>query len=185
MPFHSDVPDVERAITFDDFSEGRCMMLSTVAAAIEGLDVPHCGAILSGRSFNFIGGYLQATGRVLRPHPGKRYGIVIDLTGASVRHGLPDQDRVYSLEGRPISGGHSVPSPGGGGLIDPEVLDREMRMIATGGVEDPPTPVSLPEPDPLRLKRELELKKLIRKAHTKYGKEAAARLRKELEGMYL
>jgi DNA repair protein RadD len=46
--------------------------------------------------------YLQMVGRVLRPHLSKQYAILIDLSGASLVHGLPTEDREYSLEGKGI-----------------------------------------------------------------------------------
>lgn len=46
--------------------------------------------------------YLQACGRVLRPHPGKEHAVIIDLTGASLVHSWPTVDRIYSLDGKGI-----------------------------------------------------------------------------------
>lgn len=181
--FHSSLPLGERESAYDSFEQGKCLMLSTVAAAIEGLDVPHCGAVILGRSFQFIGGYLQATGRVLRAHPGKPDGVVIDLTGATVRHGAPDQDREYSLSGKAISGGGGNPNGHGAPSVLPEVLDLELRMTARGALPEGamPAPVSLPDPDPERLKRALRLKKEMRKLQTRYGKSIAQKLSAELE----
>ncbi len=37
-------------------------------------------------------------GRTLRPSPGKAEAIIIDLVGNTAAHGLPEQDRHWSLE---------------------------------------------------------------------------------------
>jgi superfamily II DNA or RNA helicase len=38
-------------------------------------------------------------GRALRPYPNKEYARIIDLGGNWERHGLPDCDRVWTLDG--------------------------------------------------------------------------------------
>lgn len=42
---------------------------------------------------------MQMVGRVLRPHRGKHDALVVDLRGVSHKHGLPDDNRVWSLAG--------------------------------------------------------------------------------------
>lgn len=69
----------------------------------EGVDVPEAGVAVSCRSFRFSGAMIQAFGRVLRSAPGKRRALILDLTGATHVHGLPTEDRDYSLEGRAIA----------------------------------------------------------------------------------
>ena len=44
--------------------------------------------------------YLQQVGRGLRRCDGKPYAVVLDHAGNSNRHGLPTEDREWSLEGR-------------------------------------------------------------------------------------
>src|SRR5690606_1113872 len=41
---HSKLRDRDRELAFSRFERGDCKVLSTVAAAIEGLNIPHCGA---------------------------------------------------------------------------------------------------------------------------------------------
>jgi hypothetical protein len=67
---------------------------------------------------------------VLRPAPHKRRALVIDLCGATHIHGYPDQDREYSLTGRPISG-----SSGGLGQTEREpfvqnILNVDLEVAA-------------------------------------------------------
>jgi superfamily II DNA or RNA helicase len=52
-------------------------------------------------------------GRVLRPFPGKTNSIILDHVGNVFRHGFPDQDRVWTLDGedvekRPTVAGETV-----------------------------------------------------------------------------
>ncbi|MGI9501601.1 MAG: hypothetical protein ACR2RE_00915, partial [Geminicoccaceae bacterium] len=44
--------------------------------------------------------FLQQVGRTLRPAPGKDKAIILDHAGNALRHGLPDDNREWSLEGR-------------------------------------------------------------------------------------
>ena len=94
--------DRARAIT--DFSAGRVRCLVNVYALTEGVDVPSASAIILARGCDHVGMYLQIAGRILRPYPGKAEATLVDLTGASLQHGLPTADRAYSLEGDGISG---------------------------------------------------------------------------------
>jgi hypothetical protein len=45
---------------------------------------------------------------VLRPAPGKVEATIVDLVGASIKHGMPTADRAYSLDGEGGIGGPGV-----------------------------------------------------------------------------
>lgn len=60
-----------------------------------------------------IMGNCQQFGRMMRPSSGKTHGIVIDHVGNVVRHGLPDQPRVWSL---------SVPEGAKRAAADPDAI---------------------------------------------------------------
>lgn len=79
---------------------GETRHVVTVRALVKGFDAPvlDCAVLTSPGS---IVSYLQSCGRVLRPHPasGKRDALVIDLRGAVYAHGLPLDDRSWSLAG--------------------------------------------------------------------------------------
>jgi superfamily II DNA or RNA helicase len=47
-----------------------------------------------------LGLYLQQVGRGLRPAPNKSHLIVLDHAGNSIKHGLIEEPRAWSLEGR-------------------------------------------------------------------------------------
>jgi len=179
----ADSPVGERGASMQDFKSGSCRVLSTVNTVTEGVNVEEARAVVLGRSFDFIGSYLQGTGRVLRPSPGKKYAIVIDLTGASIRHGSPTQDREYSLSGRAISGpSHGL---GGGGVAaDPEVRGVSMRLAHNGsGVSLLPRPIVLPDADPSRIKAREKDKAKLRAVRTRHGEAAARKMEAYLASM--
>ena len=74
--------------------------LVTTRALQKGFDAP-CLDVCVLTSECSIVSFLQSIGRVLRPSPetGKVDALVVDLRGASLIHGLPLWDRMWSLEG--------------------------------------------------------------------------------------
>ena len=91
-----------REAAIDGFRRGRIDVLSSVQVFTEGVDCPRAAVCMLARGCDHQGTYLQMVGRVLRPAPGKTRALVIDLVGAAHRHGLPDDDREWSLSGEPI-----------------------------------------------------------------------------------
>jgi DNA repair protein RadD len=84
----------------EDLKRGNLLMLNNYNTLTEGTDVPDATTCIIARPVRHTGTYLQCAGRVLRAHSSKRVAIVLDLVGASLVHGLPHQDREYSLEGK-------------------------------------------------------------------------------------
>lgn len=74
----------------------------------EGVDVPCISTLIMLRPTQSLGLFLQLVGRVLRPMPGKAFGKVIDAVGNCLIHGMPDEDRDWSLEGLPKKRGSKV-----------------------------------------------------------------------------
>lgn len=66
----------------------------------EGTDTVAAQAALLLRPTESESMYLQQVGRILRPMPGKTHAIVLDHVGNTLKHGLPDADREWTLEGR-------------------------------------------------------------------------------------
>jgi len=91
-----------RAASVSNFRRGTLRVLVGVHTLTEGFDAPSASIAILARNFSAHGSYLQAVGRVMRPAPGKTRAIVIDLMGASHEHGLPQDDRFYSLDGKAI-----------------------------------------------------------------------------------
>lgn len=143
-------PRRERERIFDRFRSGALKVIWNVYALTEGVDVPESRTALLARQFGHVGGYLQAVGRVLRPAKNKPDAIVVDLCGATLRHGMPTDDRKYSLTGRAISG-----EPFGGGSGAPpdftqEVKGLELRIAARGAMVSPAPMVVHPIPEEVR-----------------------------------
>jgi superfamily II DNA or RNA helicase len=88
-----------RARTMSAFREGKIKVLTNCALFDEGLDIPGLDGVILARPTASLGRYLQMVGRALRPSPDKPHATIIDLAGNWQRHGLPDDNRVWSLDG--------------------------------------------------------------------------------------
>jgi len=94
-----------RAAALDAFADKRLRVLTNVYVLTEGYDCPGIETVILARGASTPGIYLQMVGRGLRPAPGKSHVTVIDLVGCVHEHGLPDEDREYSLSGKAIRRG--------------------------------------------------------------------------------
>lgn len=99
----ADSPTEERMRVMADFISGRIKVLSNVGLFDEGVDIPALECVILGRPTKSLTRYLQCCGRVLRPHPDKEHGIIVDMTQNWIEHGLPDFEREWSLNGNPPS----------------------------------------------------------------------------------
>lgn len=129
-----ETPTRAREETLALFAKGTVRVIVNVNTMTEGVDVPEARTVLLARSFGHVGGYIQAVGRALRSAPNKPDMILIDLVGASIRHGLPTKDREYSLEGRAISGGEI--EAGERSESSQDVLGLELEMVARGALPE-------------------------------------------------
>lgn len=100
-----DTPQEERDAAIEAFKKGDIQVLSNVEIFGEGFDVPAIEAAILLRPTQSLGYYLQQVGRALRPSQGKSGALILDHVGNCTRHGLPDQDREWSLEGRSARNG--------------------------------------------------------------------------------
>lgn len=96
-----DTPAPQRAAVLERFRQGETLVLSNCGIISEGFDVPSIEAIQCVRPTRSLNLWLQMLGRSLRPAPGKKHAVIIDHTQNWTCHGLPDDDREWSLE--PIS----------------------------------------------------------------------------------
>lgn len=92
--------DAERESTLERFAAGKTLVLVNVQLMIEGVDIPAIEAIQWLRPTQSLIIWMQGNGRGLRPAPGKDKLIIFDHVGNVHKHGLPDDQRVWSLEGR-------------------------------------------------------------------------------------
>lgn len=77
--------------------DGGLSVLTSCDLISEGTDIPAVGVAILLRPTQSMGLHLQQVGRILRPFPGKARAVVLDHVGNSMRHGLPDEDREWSL----------------------------------------------------------------------------------------
>ena len=81
-----------------DFRDGKLKVIAQCDLANEGWDLPgvHCGIFL--RPTSSLGLWIQMTGRCFRElSPGKTHALLLDHVGNTQRHGLPDDDREWTL----------------------------------------------------------------------------------------
>lgn len=91
-------PD-ERDKAIEDFEAGKIKILTNVDLFGEGFDVPGMEAMIDLSPTMSVTKFLQRCGRPLRFVPSKE-AILLDAAGNSLRHGLPDDDREWSLDGQ-------------------------------------------------------------------------------------
>lgn len=92
-------PDEEREQIFEDVASGTIKILSNVRIVGEGVDVPELSCCQIFCEMGSRVAFLQACGRIMRTLQGKKYGILIDHSGAVFKHGFPDEDTEWTLEG--------------------------------------------------------------------------------------
>jgi len=96
--------DGARKAAIRGLGTGSVQVLTSCDIVSEGTDIPVVGAAILLRPTQSLGLYLQQVGRALRPYPGKQHAVILDHVGNVIRHGMPDSDREWSLEGRPRRG---------------------------------------------------------------------------------
>jgi len=96
---NAETPIEERASIMRRFRNHEIKILINVDILGEGADVPEVECVILARPTMSLPVYLQQVGRCLRICEGKQYGIIIDHVGNWSRHGLPDDERVWSLDG--------------------------------------------------------------------------------------
>ena len=90
----------ERESIIKRFAAGETKVLCNVQLLIEGVDIPAIEVVQWLRPTQSLIVWLQGNGRGLRPAEGKKHLIVFDHVGNWHRHGLPDEEREWSLEGK-------------------------------------------------------------------------------------
>lgn len=92
--------DNVRKARIKSLGNGGLNVLTSCDLISEGTDIPIVGAAILLRPTASMGLYLQQVGRALRMHPGKTHALILDHVGNVMRHGLPDEDREWSLDGK-------------------------------------------------------------------------------------
>ena len=98
--------DDERDAAIKAFADGRIQVLTNVDLVSEGFDLASIAqkdvtidCVMDLAPTMSLVKFLQRGGRMLRPAEGK-VGVYLDLAGNFARHGMLQEDREWSLEGR-------------------------------------------------------------------------------------
>ena len=92
--------DAIRRKSLKQLGDGELDVVTSVSILVEGTDVPYATTALMLRRTESLALYLQAVGRVLRPHPKKEHAIILDFVGVTDIHGSPKEPREWTLDGR-------------------------------------------------------------------------------------
>ncbi len=91
--------DRTRRHRIESLADGRIKVLTSCEIISEGTDIPVVTAAILLRPTESLGLCLQQMGRAMRIHPSKKNTIILDHVGNVFRHGMPDDDREWSLYG--------------------------------------------------------------------------------------
>lgn len=93
---HQDIRDM----AIKKLKSGEIKVLCNVDLFGEGVSVDAVEAVIMLRPTQSLGLFIQQAGRALRTFDGKKEAIILDHVGNYKRHGLPDMDRPWTLEGK-------------------------------------------------------------------------------------
>jgi superfamily II DNA or RNA helicase len=93
--------DAVRADRIAAIGDGRLNVLTSCDIISEGTDIPAVAGALLLRPTQSLIIFLQQVGRVLRPKQDGSRAVILDHVGNVFRHGMPDEERAWSLEGKP------------------------------------------------------------------------------------
>lgn len=93
--------DEERAQRVVNLTRGKTMVMTSCELVSEGFDLPSVEAAILLRPTMSLSLHLQQLGRAGRRKPAPNTCIILDHVGNCIRHGLMEDDRQWSLEGRP------------------------------------------------------------------------------------
>jgi superfamily II DNA or RNA helicase len=90
----------ERRSIVNSLRSGSIQLLTSCDLVSEGFDLPKLECAILLRPTKSLTLYLQQVGRVLRADNGKSCAYVLDHVGNCFTHGLPENEREWSLDGR-------------------------------------------------------------------------------------
>lgn len=96
----SKTPDALRAHILRRFRNREILQLVNVDLFGEGFDLPAIEVVSMARPTQSYSLFAQQFGRSLRLLDGKLFALIIDHVGNTLRHGLPDAPRIWSLDRR-------------------------------------------------------------------------------------
>ncbi len=91
--------DTIRDMAIDDFEAGKIKVLCNVDLCGEGLSINAIECVILLRPTQSLALYIQQVGRGLRTFPGKKELIILDHVGSTIKFGLIDEPREWTLRG--------------------------------------------------------------------------------------
>lgn len=82
------------------YDKGHIKVLAACDVISEGFDIPQTAGVLLMRKTMSAVLYRQQIGRAMRPKNDGSRAIIIDMVGNVLTHGLPDENKSWSLNGR-------------------------------------------------------------------------------------
>jgi len=99
LSLDGDLSTPERARRLAMLESGEVLILTSCMLISEGFDCPAVAGAILLRPTLSLSLFLQQIGRSLRPKPGGGFAIILDHVGNVARHGMPDMDRAWTLDG--------------------------------------------------------------------------------------
>lgn len=90
----------ERRRRIKAIGNGELQALTSCDIISEGTDIPVVGGAILLRPTQSVAMFLQQCGRCLRPKDDGSQAVILDHVGNVGRHGMPDDDRVWSLDAK-------------------------------------------------------------------------------------
>ena len=94
-----ETPAADRDAILRRLERGETLIVSNCGVLCEGWDQPSVKCCILARPTKSTGLYLQQAGRILRPFQGQS-AVILDHAGCAVEHGLPQDDREFTLEAK-------------------------------------------------------------------------------------
>ena len=98
VEINAKTPVSSRIEAIEQFNNREIQVLVNVGLISEGITLPECECGLLLRPTQSLALFIQQSMRALTPNGQKK--IIIDCVGNFQRHGLPDEDREWSLDGK-------------------------------------------------------------------------------------
>jgi DNA repair protein RadD len=105
-----ETPEDERRAILARLGSGATHVVSNVGVLCEGWDMPACKCLVLARPTKSLVLYMQMAGRILRPWQGV-LPLILDHGGCVDRHGMPHEDREWSLSEKPKRSGSAPQKP--------------------------------------------------------------------------
>jgi DNA repair protein RadD len=141
-----DTPREERRRLIAQLANGEVQIICNCGLIAEGLDIPSVAGVILLRPTKSLALHLQQIGRALRPSPGKQRAIILDHAGNCLRHGMPDLEHPWSLDGRPKKKGKAlVRRCSGCGALIP-IAAHECPECGADLRPEPVQPATAPDP---------------------------------------